>query len=156
MKPRSFPGIVFWPFSVCLARLGASAGGNGQNPPTPTPSGSPSITTKYEHRIPMRDGVRLFTRVYVAPRDDAKAWPILLTRTPYAFEALRRGQLHTDPSGSFRTFATNKFILVHAGRARDATDRKANTFHVRPFNPNKGTKDADESSDAWDTIGLGW
>src|SRR5687768_10592943 len=26
--------------------------------------------TKYEHRIPMRDGVRLFTRVYI-PKDDA-------------------------------------------------------------------------------------
>jgi len=39
--------------------------------------------TKYEHRIPMRDGVRLFTRVYV-PKDDSQLWPILLTRTPYA------------------------------------------------------------------------
>src|SRR3569623_2150162 len=27
--------------------------------------------TKYEHRIPMRDGVRLFTRVYV-PKDDSQ------------------------------------------------------------------------------------
>ena len=41
--------------------------------------------TKYEHRLAMRDGVRLFTRVYV-PKDDAKAWPILLTRTPYALK----------------------------------------------------------------------
>jgi predicted acyl esterase len=31
--------------------------------------------TKYEHRIPMRDGVRLFTRVYV-PKDDSQPWPI--------------------------------------------------------------------------------
>src|SRR2546425_12944098 len=31
--------------------------------------------TKYEHRIPMRDGVRLFTRVYV-PKDYSRAWPI--------------------------------------------------------------------------------
>jgi predicted acyl esterase len=37
--------------------------------------------TKYEHRIPMRDGVRLFTRVYV-PKDDSQRWPIILTRTP--------------------------------------------------------------------------
>ena len=29
--------------------------------------------TKYEHRISMRDGVRLFTRVYV-PKDDAQTW----------------------------------------------------------------------------------
>jgi predicted acyl esterase len=36
--------------------------------------------TKYEHRIPMRDGVRLFIRVYI-PKDDSEAWPIILTRT---------------------------------------------------------------------------
>ena len=41
--------------------------------------------TKYEHRIAMRDGVRLFTRVYV-PKDDSQAWPIMLTRTPYALK----------------------------------------------------------------------
>src|SRR5688500_3588772 len=41
--------------------------------------------TKYEHCIPMRDGVRLFTRVYI-PKDDAQAWPIVLTRTSYALK----------------------------------------------------------------------
>ena len=40
--------------------------------------------TKYEHSIPMRDGVRLFTAVYV-PNDEAKKYPILMFRT------LRRG-----------------------------------------------------------------
>ena len=41
--------------------------------------------TKYEYRIPMRDGVRLFTAVYV-PKDasPAKTYPIMLTRTPYS------------------------------------------------------------------------
>src|SRR5262245_8376389 len=33
--------------------------------------------TKYEYRIPMRDGKRLFTSVYV-PKDDSKTYPILL------------------------------------------------------------------------------
>src|SRR6185369_8557517 len=41
--------------------------------------------TKYEHMIPMRDGVRLLTRVYV-PKDDSDAWPIMLTRTPYSLK----------------------------------------------------------------------
>src|SRR5947208_13147931 len=39
--------------------------------------------TKYEYRIPVRDGVKLFTAVYV-PKDDAKTYPFLLTRTPYS------------------------------------------------------------------------
>src|SRR5262245_11821970 len=39
--------------------------------------------TKYEYRIPMRDGKRLFTAVFV-PKDDSKKYPILLARTPYS------------------------------------------------------------------------
>ena len=37
--------------------------------------------TKYEYRIAMRDGVRLFTSVYV-PKDDSKTYPFLINRTP--------------------------------------------------------------------------
>src|SRR5512137_2090115 len=57
--------------------------------------------TKYEHRIPMRDGVRLFTRVYV-PKDDSQAWPIVLSRTPYALKPYGADN-YTDPYGSFQT-----------------------------------------------------
>src|SRR5882672_10354119 len=39
--------------------------------------------TKYEYRIRMRDGAALFTAVYV-PKDTSRAYPILLTRTPYS------------------------------------------------------------------------
>ena len=38
--------------------------------------------TKYEFQIPMRDGKRLFTSVYV-PKDTSQKYPILLDRTPY-------------------------------------------------------------------------
>src|SRR4029077_3732789 len=38
--------------------------------------------TKYEYRIPMRDGKRLFTSVYV-PKDTSQSYPILMDRTPY-------------------------------------------------------------------------
>ena len=37
---------------------------------------------KYEYRIPMRDGVTLFTQVYV-PRDKTKTYPFLVQRTPF-------------------------------------------------------------------------
>ena len=39
--------------------------------------------TKYEYRIPMRDGTRLFTVVYV-PKDSSKTYPFLVNRTPYS------------------------------------------------------------------------
>ncbi len=105
--------------------------------------------TKYEHRIPMRDGVRLFTRVYV-PKDDSQPWPILLTRTPYALKPYGT-ENYNDPVGSFRTLAKDGFILVTQD-VRGRYGSEGEYLHVRPFNPNKGPKDTDESSDAYDTI----
>jgi hypothetical protein len=105
--------------------------------------------TKYEHRIPMRDGVRLFTRVYV-PKDDSQAWPIVLTRTPYALKPYGADN-YQDPFGSFRTLAKDKFILATQD-VRGRYSSEGEYMHVRPFNPNKGPKDTDENSDAWDTI----
>src|SRR4051812_28925604 len=39
--------------------------------------------TKYEYRIPMRDGAKLYTVVYV-PKDARYTYPIMLQRTPYS------------------------------------------------------------------------
>src|SRR5438477_11622302 len=38
--------------------------------------------TKYEYRIPMRDGVKLFTSVLV-PKDASTAYPFLILRSPF-------------------------------------------------------------------------
>ena len=105
--------------------------------------------TKFEYRIPMRDGVRLFTRVYV-PKDEAQPWPILLTRTPYALKPYGADN-YNDPSGSFRTLARDKFILVTQD-VRGRYGSEGEYVHVRPFLPNKGPKDTDENSDAYDSI----
>ncbi|WP_342119769.1 CocE/NonD family hydrolase [Pseudoduganella sp. OTU4001] len=51
-----------------------------------------SAYTKYEFRIPMRDGVRLFTAVYV-PKDASKSYPFLMERTPYSAGVTVDGQL---------------------------------------------------------------
>lgn len=105
--------------------------------------------TKYEYRIPMRDGVRLFTRAYV-PKDDSQAWPIILTRTPYALKPYGEGN-YTDPVGSFRVLAKDRFVLVTQDvRGRYASEGEY--VHVRPFNPKKGEKDTDENTDTYDTI----
>ena len=39
--------------------------------------------TKYEYQILMRDGIKLFTSVYV-PKDQSKKYPIMMDRTPYS------------------------------------------------------------------------
>jgi putative CocE/NonD family hydrolase len=105
--------------------------------------------TKFEHRIPMRDGVRLFTRVYV-PKDDTQAWPIVLTRTPYALKPYGTSS-YGDPSGTMEVLAKDRFILVTQDvRGRFASEGEF--VHVRPYLPNKTPRDIDESTDAWDTI----
>jgi hypothetical protein len=49
--------------------------------------------TKYEYRIPMRDGTRLFTAVYV-PKDASRTYPFLVNRTPYSAGVQAEGELH--------------------------------------------------------------
>lgn len=39
--------------------------------------------TKYEFRVPMRDGKHLFTSVY-APKDRPRTYPFPLSRTPHS------------------------------------------------------------------------
>src|SRR3978361_2054287 len=41
--------------------------------------------TKYEYQVPMRDGKKLFTSVYV-PKDQSKKYPFMMDRTPYSVE----------------------------------------------------------------------
>ena len=40
--------------------------------------------SKYEYKIPMRDGIKLFTAVHI-PKEvmEGKKYPILMERTPY-------------------------------------------------------------------------
>src|SRR5436190_14720674 len=90
--------------------------------------------TKYEHRIPMRDGVHLFTRVYV-PKDNSEPWPIMFTRTPYSLKPYGVDN-YTDPSGSFMNLARDQFILVTQD-VRGRYGSEGEFVHVRPFNPNK-------------------
>ena len=156
--PRSLRSGAARPLLMLLTAFMSLATRSVEAQEPPKPSGPPADTkaawlaehyTKYEHRIVMRDGVRLFTRVYV-PKDDSQPWPILLTRTPYALKPYG-GDNYNDPAGSFRTFAKDKFILVMQD-VRGRYGSEGEYMHVRPFNPRKGPKDIDENSDTYDTI----
>ncbi|HEX9917527.1 MAG TPA: CocE/NonD family hydrolase, partial [Pyrinomonadaceae bacterium] len=41
-----------------------------------------AVYQKREYRIPMRDGAKLFTSVYM-PKDASRTYPIMFNRTPY-------------------------------------------------------------------------
>lgn len=106
--------------------------------------------TKYEYKIPMRDGVELFAAAYV-PKDTSSTYPILLTRTPYGLRPYGASNYPKSPRGPMKWYAKERFIFAYQDvRGRNASEGKF--VHVRPHVPNKSPKDIDESTDTYDTI----
>lgn len=105
--------------------------------------------TKYEHRIPMRDGKRLFTSVYV-PKDDAIKYPILLIRTPYSVGPYGVDKYPSDLRPS-ALFAKSGYIFAFQD-VRGRWMSEGEFVNMRPHNPNKKDQEVDESSDTYDTI----
>ncbi len=107
---------------------------------------------KVEARIPMRDGARLFTSIYL-PRDTAgKTFPVLLTRTPfgagpYGPASYRRT---LGPSGNPR-YARDGFIFV-VQDVRGSWMSEGQLVMMTPHRPRKSATDIDESTDASDTV----
>lgn len=105
--------------------------------------------TKYEYRIAMRDGVRLFTSVYV-PKDDSKQYPILMMRTPYSVDPYGVDK-YKDNLGPSPAFGKEGYIFVYQD-VRGRWMSEGEFINMRPHNPKKGPKDFDESTDTFDTI----
>lgn len=106
--------------------------------------------TKYEFKIPMRDGVRLFTAVYV-PKDSSKKYPFLILRTPYSVRPYGADR-YPERLGPSAAFTKEGFIFVYQDvRGRMASEGEF--VHARPHKAVKsGPGDIDESTDTWDTI----
>jgi putative CocE/NonD family hydrolase len=106
--------------------------------------------TKYEFRIPMRDGLRLFTVVYV-PKDASRPYPILLNRTPYNVGPYGADQ-YRDEIGPSPLFSREGYIVAYQD-VRGRWMSEGEFVNVRPHRPLKPDgADIDESSDTYDTI----
>ncbi|HEY7911526.1 MAG TPA: CocE/NonD family hydrolase [Blastocatellia bacterium] len=104
---------------------------------------------KFEHRIPMRDGVKLFTSVYV-PKNKSEQYPILLNRTPYSVRPY--GAEYKESIGPSDLIAKEGYIIVYQD-VRGRVMSEGEFMDVRPHNPKKSKPtDIDESSDTYDTI----
>ncbi len=106
--------------------------------------------TKYEYRIPMRDGARLYTAVYV-PKDTRRSYPILMLRTPYSV-----GPYGVDnyprSLGPSDLFTKEGFIFAYQDvRGRYLSE---GTFIDVPTHKTRfsGARDTDESTDTYDTV----
>jgi putative CocE/NonD family hydrolase len=104
----------------------------------------------FEYRIPMRDGVKLFTLVYI-PKDRSKVYPILLNRTCYNASDYRGFNTGGHPS---RYLVRDGYILAFQDvRGRYMSDGEFNNMTPNiPGNDPKNKKAIDESSDTYDAI----
>jgi len=113
--------------------------------------------TKYEYRIPMRDGTRLFTVVYV-PKDTSKTYPFLVNRTPYSVGVNADGERHYGVDwfpkqiGPSKEFEDAGYIFVKQDvRGRYMSEGK--WVEMTPHAVAKrGAGEGQESRDMYDTM----
>jgi len=104
---------------------------------------------KIEVMIPMRDGLKLNTEIYV-PKNMAASLPVLFTRTPYG--------LGHDADGfspalvtSYKELAEDGYIFAFQD-IRGRFKSEGQFVMQRPPRDRSDTKSIDEGTDAYDTI----
>jgi putative CocE/NonD family hydrolase len=106
--------------------------------------------TKMELRIPMRDGVKLFTNVYV-PKDTGQPYPIMLIRTPYSVAPYGQ-DAYRDTLGPSPKFGEEGFIFAYQD-VRGKLLSEGEFVNMRPQKPTgASSQEIDESTDTYDTI----
>jgi putative CocE/NonD family hydrolase len=96
--------------------------------------------------IPMRDGVRLYSQIYV-PRDRKEALPFLLLRTPYGTGRLDSARM----ASSVPELTADGYIIV-VQDIRGRFKSEGQFVMLRQPREAKDAKAIDESTDAYDTI----
>jgi putative CocE/NonD family hydrolase len=105
---------------------------------------------KLEIMIPMRDGIKLYTAVYM-PKDSTKKYPIMFDRTPYGTPPYGATAYKTS-IGPSMIFAREGFIIVYQD-VRGRYLSEGSFIATRPYIVDKkSNKDIDESSDTYDSI----
>lgn len=106
--------------------------------------------TKYEYQIPMRDGKKLFTAVYV-PKDQSKKYPFMMDRTCYSVAPYGTDAYKTA-LGPSTQFLHDGYIFVY----QDVRGRWMSEGIYEEMTPelevHKTKNDVDEGTDTYDTI----
>ncbi|WP_431844619.1 CocE/NonD family hydrolase [Pedobacter ginsengisoli] len=106
--------------------------------------------TKLEKQITMRDGIKLFTSIYI-PKDQSKKYPFLINRTPYTVAPYGADKFKTS-LGNFPAMMREGFIFVYQD-VRGKWMSEGTFDDIRPqVTSKKSKKDIDESTDTYDTI----
>ena len=120
-----------------------------QAPDKPKPYDIKAHYTKYEYRIPMRDGAKLFTAVYV-PKDTSQTYPFLVSRTPYSVSPYGEDQYRTRLGPSEKFERAGYIFVFQDVRGRYMSEGQFLDMrpHVDPSKPG----DTNESTDMYDTV----
>jgi uncharacterized protein len=106
--------------------------------------------TKFEFRIPMRDGKRLYTAVY-SPKDHSQKYPFLIERTPYSCGPYGI-ENYPGSIGYSEKFVREGYIFV-CQDVRGRYESEGTFVEMTPhLDVKKGNTDVDQSSDTYDTI----
>jgi hypothetical protein len=149
LTPRRFA------IAVLAAQLVVTICARGQQPSAPADEFVRAHYTKYEYRIPMRDGVKLFTAVYVpkasAFPDDPGPYPFLMERTPYNVEPYGEDR-YPAQVGPSEEFENSGYIFVYQD-VRGRWMSEGTFVESRPhIDQKKSPQDVDDSSDMYDTV----
>lgn len=105
---------------------------------------------KYEYQIPMRDGKKLFTAIYV-PKDQSKKYPFMMDRTCYSVAPYGPDAYRTT-LGPSTQFLHDGYIFVY----QDVRGRWMSEGIYEEMTPelevHKSKNDVDEGTDTYDTI----
>ncbi len=139
-KLFAFTGFIIFNFYSCAQ----NAGSNNAN-------FIKEHYTKIERMIPMRDGVKLFTAIYI-PKSIAEKYPILIERTPYSCAPYGENNFRKNNLGPNKFFADEQYIFVY----QDVRGRHMSEGHFKEMTPaivnKRSNNDVDESSDTYDTV----
>jgi putative CocE/NonD family hydrolase len=106
--------------------------------------------TKFEYQVPMRDGKKLFTSVYV-PKDQSKKYPFMMDRTPYNVAPYGADKYRSN-LGPSSLFLRDGYIFVY----QDVRGRWMSEGIFEEMTPekevHKTNNDVDEGTDTYDTI----
>ncbi len=107
---------------------------------------------KLEVQIPMRDGIKLFTSIYL-PKDKSKTYPILMQRTCYSVAPYGPNKFRRN-LGPSKFLMRDGYIFVYQDvRGRWMSEGTFDNMRPNiPGNDRKNKAAIDEASDTWDTI----
>lgn len=135
--------LLLWILGLGCLSTGLFAGGNRIYE-------TQDIYHKKEFRIPMRDGTKLYTAVYL-PKDTSRKYPILMNRSPYGCAPYGEDN-YRRILGPSELFHERHYIFVYQD-VRGCFQSEGTFVNMRPMRSTQNPPAAfDESTDTHDTI----